>query len=88
MYEWLDNHNAHACGENLAFVRYEFGDNLFEELKNDIKTNIDLVNKNHIYVIFKDEAGNVLGKFLAGERIKAPWTGYGAAEEEEAIDAS
>ncbi|MFH1115168.1 MAG: hypothetical protein V1792_14760 [Pseudomonadota bacterium] len=20
MYEWLDKHNAHACGENFAFV--------------------------------------------------------------------
>jgi len=88
IYEWLDNHNAHACGEHLAFVRYEFNNDLFEELKGDIETQVNLVNKNHIYVVFKDEAGNVVGKFLVGKRMKAPWIGYGSADEEEMIDES
>lgn len=88
MYEWLDNHDAHACGENLAFVRYSYEENLFETLKADICNEVDLVPKNHIYVIFKDDPGNVVGKFLFGKRMKAPWIGYGSADEEEAEDES
>jgi len=88
MYAWLDDHGARACGEHLAFVRYEFFDDLFNELNTEIRTEIDILEKNHIYVIYKDDAGNVVGKFLVGKRVKAPWIGYGSAEEEEAVDES
>jgi hypothetical protein len=88
MYSWLDDHDAHACGDRLAFVRYKFGDNLFEELKADILNSVDVAQKNHIYVIFKDEAGNVTGKFLVGRRMRAPWVGYGSADQQEAADVS
>ncbi len=80
MYAWLDNHNAHACGEQLAFVKYESEDNLFEELKADINSQVNLAQKNHVYVVFKEEAGNAVGMFLAGKRMKAPWVGYGSVD--------
>ncbi|MEW6348079.1 MAG: hypothetical protein AB1646_03400 [Thermodesulfobacteriota bacterium] len=88
MYAWLDNRRAHACGENLAFVRYEFEKNLFDELKADISTHVELAPKDSSYVVFKDEAGNQLGKFVVGKRIRAPLTGHGAPEGEDSVDAA
>ncbi|MFC1834907.1 hypothetical protein ACFL2Q_09255 [Thermodesulfobacteriota bacterium] len=86
MYGWLDNHNARACGEHLAFVKYESKEDLLEELKADIANKVRLANKNHIYAVSKDERGKVVGKFLAGRRMKAPWIGYASDDEEEATD--
>jgi hypothetical protein len=88
MYAWLDDHLAHECGESLAFVRYDADKNLFEELKADISENVTLAPKNRIYVIFKDDAGNVTGNFLYGRRRRAPWTGYGSPGMEAAADES
>ncbi len=88
MYAWLDNRRARACGENLAFLRFAPEGNLFEKLKTDISTHVELASKNSIYVIFKDEAGNVVGKFLFGTHIRPPWTGYGAGVDEDPVDAA
>lgn len=88
MFAWLDSHRAHECGENLAFVRYEFTEDLFEEIKADMVDSVELKRKDRVYVVFKDDAEKVVGKFLYGRRMRAPWTGYGSAEEGESEDAS
>jgi hypothetical protein len=88
MYAWLDNHGAHACGEHLAFVRYEFEDDLFNELKNDVSGEVDLAPKDYIYVIFQDEPGNTVGRFLTGRRMRSPWSGYGTADSGDVVDVS
>ncbi len=86
MYAWLDNHGAHECGENLAFIRYDFEEDFFEELKADILNHVDLSNKDRIYIVFRDEEKKLKGKFLHGKRSRAPWTGYGSIEQEDLVD--
>lgn len=86
MYTWLDQHNAQACGENLAFVRYEAEGDLFEALKADLIDAVAVEGRNHIYVVCRDEVDNVVGRFLIGKRLKAPWAGYAVSEVPEAAD--
>lgn len=82
MYSWLANHSAIECGDSIGFVQYESKGNLLEELKTDIKENVEINGKSRVYVIYRTEESNIKGKFLFGKRKQAPWTGYGASEEE------
>lgn len=53
MYTWLDNQSAKECGDSLACFWFEHAsDDLLEDLKRDIESNVDLdEKKNRVYVI-------------------------------------
>lgn len=86
MYTWLDNHGAKECGDNVAFLKYEPQGDLVEALKKSLKNSVDLTKKSRVYVIYRTEGSRLRGVFLFGKRRRAPWTGYGAAEEQESAD--
>ncbi len=82
LYVWLDSHNALECGNSIAFVKnYEYPDDqaFIEILKSDLLNNVNLSEKDRIYVLYSDG-----GKFiLGGRKSKAPWYGYKMDEQKE-----
>jgi len=90
MYGWLDNHEARECGDNFAFLRFEYEDDLLDELKASIKDRVLLSPRkgrnNRIYVVYQTEENKIKGAFLFGTRRKPPWIGYGIGEETETSD--
>lgn len=82
-YTWLDKHDAVACGDSLAYLKYEFSDDLIESLKGDIKESIDITSKTRIYVIWRDnKTKKMKGRFIFGTRKSPPWSGYAVSESE------
>ena len=82
IYMWLDEHEAIECGDSLALLKYEFSDDLIEEIKKDIEDSVDLSKKTRIYVIWRDATTKKMkGRFIFGTRKSPPWTGYAIGEE-------
>jgi len=87
LYNWLDSHNAVECGDNLAFIKvYEYDEDIENEIKTDLKKNVELRDKDRIYLIFKRKDGSRAGRFIFGKRKPAPWEGYASRYIEEAVD--
>lgn len=86
LFKWLDSKGAIECGNSVAFLKFSFEENFYQELKEELKEHVAIDSKDRIYIIYSD-ARKMRGKFLSGERKKNPWAGYGllgvAAEEEE-----
>lgn len=83
IYTWLDEHGAIECGDSIAFLKYEFPEDLIESLKKDFKESIDVTKKTRVYVIWRDtETKKMKGRFILGTRQSSPWTGYAGGEEE------
>ena len=76
LYYWLDSHNANECGDSVAALIYEHNGDVVAEIKNEIKSNIDLRKKDRFYLIYKSEKGKFKGTFLFGKRKRSPWAGY------------
>jgi hypothetical protein len=51
MYTWLDQHDAKECGDSMAFVSYEYKNDLLKELKASLNEAISLSKKTRIYII-------------------------------------
>ena len=86
LYQWLDDHQAVVCGNNIAFFRLDVPeDKGFDMLKKQLEEHISLTPGNVLYAIGKNEEGKTQGRFLYGKRKAAPWVGYGNAAQE--IDA-
>jgi hypothetical protein len=84
LYAWLDTHNARECGDNSAFLKYEFQKSLLSELKRDLTKAFQVNKKTRIYVIYLDQdSQKTKGKFIFGKRKSPPWAGFGSQEEEE-----
>jgi hypothetical protein len=79
MYAWLDAHHAEECGDSVAVLKWTSSAALLEELKADIKANVNLDNKARLYVIRMADK-KMRGTFLFGNRKKAPWTGYAPSD--------
>lgn len=75
LYSWLDDKEARECGDSVAALRYEYTEDIEEEIKKDIQQHVTLREKDRIYMIFRD-TGRLKGKFIFGGRKKAPWSGY------------
>jgi len=89
IYTWLDEHDATECGDNVAFLDYEFKGELLEALKRDLKESVDVTRKTRIYVIHRDPKKKTMkGRFIFGSRKAPPWSGYGRGEEEVEADES
>ncbi|MDM8526337.1 hypothetical protein QUF80_23405 [Desulfococcaceae bacterium HSG8] len=80
LYEWLDNHEAVECGNNVAsFVC----DKKIKTLKEDLANNAKISDNDRIYIVFKNQDGKLKGKFLFGKRKKTShWHGYGLLNED------
>jgi len=89
IYSWLDEHQANECGDNLAFLNYEYSGSLLEALTADLKKSVDITKRTRIYVIYRDqETTKMKGNFIFGGRKAAPWSGFavavGSSESDEA----
>jgi hypothetical protein len=86
LYTWLDKHNAKECGNNIAFLQYEYSRSPVEDLKKELNAAVKIGANSRIYVIYKDQETNKQrGSFVVGGRKAAPWSGYAGSVEE--IDA-
>jgi len=89
IYSWLDEHQAIECGDNLAFLNYEYSGSLLEALTADLKKSVEMTKRTRIYVIYRDqETKKMKGNFIFGGRKAAPWSGFaiavGSSESDEA----
>lgn len=89
IYSWLDEHQARECGDNLAFLNYEYSGSLLEALTADLKKSVEITKRTRIYVIYRDqETTKMKGNFIFGGRKAAPWSGFavavGSSESDEA----
>lgn len=77
-YRWLDNHKAVECGNDLAAVPdYSYAEDFLKELTADLSSSINIEKKDKIYVIYKNESGQPVGKFIFGNRRFPRWAGCG-----------
>ncbi|MGA2213235.1 MAG: hypothetical protein ABSH31_08175 [Bryobacteraceae bacterium] len=80
MYSWLDEHQAKECGDNLAFLNYEYAGPLLEALASDLKRSVEITKRTRIYVIYREqESKKMKGSFIFGGRKAAPWSGFAVA---------
>jgi len=82
MYQFLDAHEAKECGDSLAVFQFDMKSDLIAELNKAIRKEVEVTRKSRIYIIFMDK-GKPKGRFIAGARKSAPWTGYAKAQSDE-----
>jgi hypothetical protein len=84
LYTWLDEHGAKECGDNLAFVNYDYQTDMLSELKSELVEAIAPSKRTRIYTIHLDPATKKMkGAFLMGGRKAPPWAGFAAGIPEE-----
>ncbi len=78
LYTWLDNQEAKECGDSIAFFNFKFKNNFIEEISNSLKESLDIRKTDRFYLIYLDSDDNnkIKGKFLFGNRKRAPWEGF------------
>ncbi|HEY5123018.1 MAG TPA: hypothetical protein VIK14_04715 [Ignavibacteria bacterium] len=77
LYAWLDLNKAVECGNSIAFIKYEFKDDLVIELKKDLESKVNFTNGDRVYVIYSNKDDQkIKGTFIRGGRKSNPWTGY------------
>lgn len=91
IYSWLDDNNAIECGNNNAFFKYSYPDNIQTDkefvdfMKADLESKIEFKPGNRIYIIRKaldsDRNSKAMGRFIIGKRKANPWEGYGTKTE-------
>lgn len=86
LYYWLDLHKAKECGDNTSVIIYEDNGDIADKIRQDIENSMNLRRKDRIYIIYKDMDGKIRGKFLFGNRKRAPWAGYAETGEEAVED--
>lgn len=89
LFTWLDMYQAKECGSCVAVIKdYEYEGDFIEYLKSDLEKNVKIDKNIRIYVIYKEtHKGKVVGRFIFGNRKRAPWSGYYIREiESEEID--
>ena len=80
IYAWLDQREAKECGDNLAFLNYEYSGTLLEDLKSDLELAVKIPKRARVYVIYRDhESGLNKGKFIFGGRKAPVWSGFAVA---------
>ncbi|MBV9757491.1 MAG: hypothetical protein JO047_10590 [Alphaproteobacteria bacterium] len=87
LYAWLDAQGAKECGNNVAFLLYEYSNSPKERLTEDLRQAVDLTSNSRIYVIYPDTETNKLrGSFIVGRRKAARWSGYAPSGEPVDVD--
>lgn len=78
LYAWLDNQKAVECGRGTALLKIDStqikGD-IITFLKNEISAHVKIKEGNQIYAVWR-EGDNIKGRFIFGNRQRAPWEGY------------
>jgi hypothetical protein len=78
LFSFLDNVAGVECVNNLAYFNYECTtDDYPNEIKNRIKEEVNIDKNDRFYLIWKNEAGAIKGRFLFGGRKRSPWEGFG-----------
>lgn len=88
LYGLLDTIKAVECGDGNCSFRIDVGPKepssaVLALLK---KNKVKLRPKDRIYLIWRRDNGTVTGKFIAGSRRRAPWSGYAVEVSEEDSD--
>jgi len=87
LYRWLDLHKAKECGNSIAYLSFSYVSDLMEDLRKELKENVELKSGDRIYLIasHKNE-GKMLpqGRFLFGNRKASPWEGAAPVEDNSA----
>lgn len=75
LYKWLDSRQAKDCGDNVAYVKFQFEANLIDELTTSLLSEIKTTPASRFYVIGRwDE--KFRGKFIVGHRKPPVWAGF------------
>jgi len=80
LFSFLDTVSAIECVDNLAYFSYECYTNLPYDVQIHelLQKNVSIdINKDRFYLIWKEDNGNIGGKFLSGGRKRSPWEGFG-----------
>jgi hypothetical protein len=78
LYKWLDARQAKECGENVAYVQFEYEKNLLDDLTTSLQSNVKMTGASRFYVIGRwKEDLKIRGRFIIGNRKPPPWTGFG-----------
>jgi hypothetical protein len=77
MYQFLDNHHAKECANNVAALTYEYDGDLLAKLKAELTEAVTFDKRSRIYVIYQNPVGKPRGRFIVGKRKQAVWTGFG-----------
>jgi len=88
IYAWLDEHGAVECGDSVAYLKYEYQDDLSESLEQDLRRAIEVSKKTRIYVVWREADGKTKGRFIIGGRRSPPWAGAGGSTSQSAPDES
>ena len=93
LYKWLDKNEAKECGDGVAFFKFDFssarGNDAEEKKKllSSIKTNVKInVGRDRMYAVWERSDGKIKGRFLVGNRKRAPWEGAAGQTSEEDDD--
>lgn len=91
VYSWLDDHKAIECGNNNAFIKYQYPDTIETDqafatyIKEDLEKRIKFKPGNRIYIMRKafdsTRNGKTMGSFIIGKRKASPWEGFGEKTE-------
>ena len=76
LYRWLDQREARECGDSLAFVRIEYSDDVFAEVRDSLFTNVKMTDASRFYMLARNKEDKIRGRFIIGGRKVPPWTGY------------
>jgi hypothetical protein len=77
MYAWLDEHQAKECGDNLAFLNYEYSGALLTALAADVRKSVGIGKRTRLYVIYREQdTKKMKGTFVFGGRKAPPWSGF------------
>ena len=84
LFTFLDQNRAAECGEGVAYFAYSYQEDLIKELQKDLESAFR-PGKDRAYVMYNNN-GKMRGKWIFGNRKKAPWSGYALADADTADD--
>jgi len=83
LYQWLDDHDALPCGNSVAMIHYTTKKkDVDQAFADDLTQNISLNPGNILYIIRRNDSGEIKGRFIFGKRKSSPWEGYGSKPSE------
>ena len=89
LYKWLDARKARECGDSVAYINFEYKEDVVSEITNSLHTSVSMNDASRFYLIAKKPADkDAVGRFIIGKRKAPPWTGYAPQTEESAPDES
>lgn len=80
LFAWLDDRKAKECGDGVAFLKFEWTEDLKAELEAELRAHIEVTKQTRIYVVRQKGVDDLrpLGTWIIGSRRSPPWTGFGS----------